>query len=165
MSSRIQPGRIRRIVTAQDAAGRAVVERDELVTGSLGADGQSSSVTLWVTDASPAPIGQADGGVAEATGTTPPEGGTRLGVLELAPGREAAGLHRTDTVDYVICIEGVMTMVLDEQTVEMRPGDVLVQRGAAHGWCNRSRAPARIAFIMLDAAPKREGSLSGTQRP
>ena len=32
----------------------------------------------------------------------------------------------------------------------MRAGDVLVQRGTAHAWANRSGKPARIAFVLID---------------
>jgi len=31
-----------------------------------------------------------------------------------------------------------------------REGDVVVQRGTNHAWANRSDAPCRIAFILID---------------
>ena len=34
-----------------------------------------------------------------------------------------------------------------------RPGDVIVQRGTAHSWSNRSGKPCRMAFLLLGALP------------
>ena len=45
-------------------------------------------------------------------------------------------------------------MELDEgETVHLKAGDVLVQRGTIHNWINRGTAPCRIAFILVDARP------------
>lgn len=74
----------------------------------------------------------------------------------------AAHLHRTDTVDYVICVTGEIDMFLDDaQFITLRAGDVLIQRGTYHAWTNRSDKPCRLAVVLLDAVPKREGSISG----
>jgi len=82
-------------------------------------------------------------------------------MMEFQPGNEAT-LHRTDTVDYVICLSGEIDMFLDEsQFVTLRAGEVLIQRGTNHAWANRSDKPCRLAVILLDALPKREGSISG----
>jgi quercetin dioxygenase-like cupin family protein len=82
-------------------------------------------------------------------------------MMEFQPGNEAH-LHRTDTIDYVICIEGEIDMLLDErQFITMKAGDVLIQRGTNHAWANRSNKPCRLAVVLLDALPKREGSISG----
>ena len=32
----------------------------------------------------------------------------------------------------------------------MKQGDVLIQRATRHGWGNRSGAPCRIAFVLID---------------
>jgi quercetin dioxygenase-like cupin family protein len=60
-------------------------------------------------------------------------------------------MHRTETVDYAICLSGEMTMLLDDSEVVMRPGDVMVQRGTNHAWANRGTEPCRIAFVLVDA--------------
>jgi uncharacterized cupin superfamily protein len=73
------------------------------------------------------------------------------------------GLHRTDTVDYVICIAGEIDMDLDDSTVTMRAGDVMVQLGTNHAWANRGTVPARVAFVLVDGTPKRAGSVTGAQ--
>jgi hypothetical protein len=40
----------------------------------------------------------------------------------------------------------------------------MIQRGTNHAWMNRSNAPARIAFVLIDATPKREGSVQAQQQ-
>jgi hypothetical protein len=59
-------------------------------------------------------------------------------------------MHRTETVDYAIVLEGEITMLLDDSEVVLGPGDVLVQRGTNHAWSNRGTTPAKIAFILID---------------
>jgi hypothetical protein len=46
--------------------------------------------------------------------------------------------------------------------VTLRAGDILVQCGTNHAWVNRGDQPARLVFVLLDAVPKREGSLDAT---
>jgi len=59
-------------------------------------------------------------------------------------------MHRTESIDYGIVIEGEMTLVLDDSEVTLKPGDVVVQRGTNHAWSNRGNTPCRMAFILLD---------------
>ncbi len=61
-------------------------------------------------------------------------------------------MHRTETIDYAIVLEGEITMLLDDSEVVLRAGDVLVQVGTNHAWVNRSKAPAKIAFVLIDGA-------------
>jgi naringenin degradation protein FdeH len=42
---------------------------------------------------------------------------------------------------------------VDDLTVKLRAGDVLVQRGTNHAWVNRGKEVARAAFVLLDAKP------------
>ena len=66
-------------------------------------------------------------------------------------------MHRTETVDYALCLKGEMTMVLDDSEVVMGPGDVMVQRGTNHAWVNKSDAYCTMAFILIDGEGKRGG--------
>jgi quercetin dioxygenase-like cupin family protein len=61
-------------------------------------------------------------------------------------------MHRTETIDYAIVLEGEITMLLDKEDVVLRAGDVLVQCGTNHAWSNRSGKPAVVAFILIDGA-------------
>jgi mannose-6-phosphate isomerase-like protein (cupin superfamily) len=59
-------------------------------------------------------------------------------------------MHRTESVDYGVVIEGEMTLVLDGSEVPLRPGSVVVQRGTNHAWANRSGRPCRMLFVLVD---------------
>lgn len=156
------PPVLRRVVTGHDETGRAVVWRDGPCTNHKHPDDKVASTLVWVTDAAPADfLTNADAGD-RSIGTAPPDRGTRFCVIEFQPGNAPHGLHRTDTVDYVVCMSGEIDMDLDDGArVTLRAGDTMVQRGTAHGWVNRSSEPCRLAFVLVDGAPKREGSVAG----
>lgn len=59
-------------------------------------------------------------------------------------------MHRTQSVDYGIVLEGSMTLLLDDTEVDLKAGDVVVQNGTVHAWRNRSGANCRMAFILVD---------------
>ena len=62
-------------------------------------------------------------------------------------------MHRTETVDYAVVLEGEITLILDEgDDIKLSAGDVVIQRGTRHAWANRSGRPARMAFILIDGA-------------
>jgi mannose-6-phosphate isomerase-like protein (cupin superfamily) len=61
-----------------------------------------------------------------------------------------AYMHRTETVDYGIVLEGEVTLIMDEGETVVSAGDIIVQRGTNHGWANRSGRNCRIAFILID---------------
>jgi hypothetical protein len=92
-----------------------------------------SSTLMWSTDSSPTRIyGNEDEG-SRILGSAPLINGSRFTMMEFLPGNEVHGLHRTDTVDYVICISGEIDMFLDDsQFVTLRAGDVVIQRGTDH---------------------------------
>jgi quercetin dioxygenase-like cupin family protein len=63
-------------------------------------------------------------------------------------------MHRTESLDYGICLEGECDLELDSgDVITLRAGDVVIQRGTNHRWHNRSDAPCRFAWILLDAHP------------
>ena len=59
-------------------------------------------------------------------------------------------MHRTETVDYGIVLEGEIILVLDGGETPLTAGDVVIQRGTSHAWANRSGRMARMAFILID---------------
>jgi mannose-6-phosphate isomerase-like protein (cupin superfamily) len=67
-------------------------------------------------------------------------------------------MHRTETLDYAVILEGELTLVLDEEDVPLRAGDVVIQRGTNHSWRNLSDRPCRILFVLIDGrfAPELE---------
>ncbi len=168
---------VRRIVTGHNAQGRSVIIADELMPADPAPDGPLRA-GLWLTDRAPAsnrggenpvPAGVIEkiapqhrgGSVFRIVEFPPdkrhrpnPEDLVRRGV-EVDPNRSARhpGFHRTNTIDYAICLDGEIWAMLDEGETQMRTGDVLIQRGTYHAWSNRSDKPARMAFVLIDAEP------------
>lgn len=65
-----------------------------------------------------------------------PPNGTSCTIIEIPPG-SAVPMHRTQTLDYGVIIDGVTELVLDSGDKKlMKKGDVFVQRGTAHAWRN-----------------------------
>ncbi len=60
----------------------------------------------------------------------------------------SAPIHKSETVDYGIVLEGERVLVLDSGEIVMRPGDVVVQLGNWHGWTN-PRSGSLMAFVMM----------------
>ena len=146
---------IRRIVTGHDGDGVAQVMTDGLATNAKQAGNGAVSTLIWCTDGTPADIpigGDFEDMGARIVGTQPPPQGSRFAVIEFPPGAPTK-MHRTESIDYVICLSGEIDMDMDRSTVTMRAGDVMVQRGTNHAWVNRSDAPARVAFVLIDADP------------
>jgi quercetin dioxygenase-like cupin family protein len=146
---------IRRLVTGHGTNQVAKVIMDGAATNSKSSSPGTVSTLIWSTDATPADIsvGEAieDCG-ARVLGTAPPANGTRFAVIDFPPGNSGR-MHRTETIDYVIVISGEIDMDMDESTVHLRAGDVMVQRGTNHAWANRGTSRARVAFVLIDAEP------------
>jgi oxalate decarboxylase/phosphoglucose isomerase-like protein (cupin superfamily) len=154
--------KFRRIVTTHDATGKPVILVDGDATNHKFPDAKMSSTLMWSTDATPTGISGNEDEGARILGSAPPFGGSRFTMMVFQPGNQVHGVHRTDTVDYVICVAGEIDMFLDEsEFVTLRAGDVLIQRGTYHAWVNRSAKPCQLAVVLVDALPKREGSISG----
>ncbi len=176
MNNEFRP--VRRIVTGEDAAGRSRIIGDgpSPAVRTVPERPGYSVANLWITSDSPAPILEADR-INEHKGVSPPKRGTVIRMIDIPPeaadpaerARQAAatfgqlfkdadhrpgakhpGMHKTDTIDYAIMIEGELTAILDEGETVMRPGDVLIQRGTMHAWANRSGKPCRICFVLID---------------
>jgi quercetin dioxygenase-like cupin family protein len=145
----------RRVVTGHDADGRAIVKIDETAKNLVSSRPGATSCVVWTTEGFPvANTGEEDQGL-RRTGTTL-DNGTVFRVLELAPGSSPRN-HRTDSIDYAVVMSGEIDMELDDTTVLLKAGDVLVQRGTIHNWVNRSTAPCVIAFVLIAAKPVEVG--------
>lgn len=68
-------------------------------------------------------------------------------------------MHRIETIDYGIVLEGEILLIMDEGETTVRAGDIVMQRGTNHGWANRSGRNCRIALILIDSefAPELKG--------
>lgn len=134
---------------------------------------------VWATSGSPAPVDNGPDPTVGPLTLPPPKLGTRMRFVDIPPdtvdylqhgaermhdafaqlGDAAAStvkassphplMHRTESVDYGVVIEGEMTLVLDDSEVLLKPGSVVVQRGTNHAWANRSGQPCRMLFVLV----------------
>ena len=145
----------RRVVTGHDQTGRAVVKIDEISRNLVSSRPGATASVVWTTQGFPVDnTGSEDQG-RRPTGTTL-DNGTVFRVLELAPGASPRN-HRTDSIDYAVVMAGEIDMELDDTTVHLKAGDVLVQRGTIHNWVNRGTVPCVIAFVLIAAKPVEVG--------
>ncbi|OGA37848.1 MAG: hypothetical protein A3G24_08515 [Betaproteobacteria bacterium RIFCSPLOWO2_12_FULL_62_13] len=59
-------------------------------------------------------------------------------------------MHRTETIDYAVVLSGEIYLLLDEQDVHLKAGDVVIQRGTNHAWSNRSDKPCLMLYVLID---------------
>lgn len=169
--------RLRRIITGHDEDGRSIVlaEKPPFELGTL--------YDMWVTDGAPASYAHEDAVEGRRVKLEPPKSGTSFRFFRVEPddpaltaeeiearvarGFEAIGaahcrpdtsrsphMHETGTVDYIIVLEGRVTLLLDEDEVDLEPFDVVIQRGTNHGWISKGSEPALLAAILVDAEPR-----------
>lgn len=151
---------IRRVVTAHDGAGRAVVAIDENCRNLRSGRDKHQSCVVWSTGSFPADNSSEGDGGARAVGSTDPDGSV-FRIVRYEPG-VAPRRHRTESLDYAVVMSGEIDMELDDSTVHLKAGDVLVQRGTIHNWVNRGAEPCVIAFVLISAEPVRRAGQSLT---
>ena len=135
---------------------------------------------VWSTTGTPAPVDNGTDPSVGPLMLPPPRQGTRIRFVDIPPdtaeflahgaakmkdafsqiGDEKAStvqahsphplMHRTESVDYGVVMEGELTLVLDDSEVLLKPGSVVVQRGTNHAWANRSGKPCRMLFVLVD---------------
>lgn len=144
------PPPLRRIVTGHDATGRGRVLSDGPPPASRTVPDGASFHDLWVTTAAPAPLAATEPEpirTGELLG--PPAAGTRVRVVDMPPGA-CSPMHRTESIDYGVVLEGEITLVLDDgSATTVGPGGLVVQRGTEHAWENRTDGITRMLFILV----------------
>jgi quercetin dioxygenase-like cupin family protein len=119
--------------------------------GTLGLSaGSASLVDLWHTGgalAHPRQGGDPEGPWA----LEPPTSGVSFRQCELQPGPPMeAGWHQTRTIDIDLLLSGRLGLDLpDGVSVELGPGDIVLQRGTDHRWRVIGDEPARFATVMF----------------
>ena len=63
----------------------------------------------------------------------------------------SGGMHKTETVDYAILLDGERTLVLDDGEVKWQPGDIIIDVGAWHQWKSYGPEGGRVAYDMIAA--------------
>ncbi len=61
-------------------------------------------------------------------------------------------MHKTATLDFIVLLRGEVTLLLDEDEVDLIQGDVVVQRATNHAWVNHGTEPALLAAVLIDAS-------------
>jgi mannose-6-phosphate isomerase-like protein (cupin superfamily) len=173
---------LRRVVTGIDASGKSCVAIDGPPANIREGDGRGAA-EFWITDATPANNAALGDLAAERPPRLePPAGGSGIRYFMVAPENKKLSLaeleaqsaarfaamgaahcrvdtsrhpsmHTTRTVDYIVVLSGRVMLLLDKGEVELKPFDVVVQRGTNHGWVNRGTEPAVMAAILIDAKP------------
>ena len=140
-------------------ARRHRARRQRTCRGQDRRDGEQRDVTPprarcdggWATEGYPVDNdGDEDAG--KRDGVIPLPNGTVFRVIQYDPG-VAPRMHRTDSIDYCVVMSGEIDMRLDDETVHLKAGDVVVQRGTIHDWVNNGTEPCVIAFVLIDARP------------
>jgi len=161
----------KRVVTGHNEDGKSIVA----YTG-------PTSFQMWVTDRSPADNKDKNDAAKRNLRLEPPANGSKFAFFQVTPEdpsksveeiekETAAGfasidavhcrpdttrdprMHKTKTVDYIILLEGEVTLLLDEEEVDLKPFDVVIQRGTNHAWINKGTKTALLAAILIDAEP------------
>ena len=146
------PPKIRRVITGHDDQGRAVVQIDEVCQHFKAGRGNANVCNIWTTDTHPANNdGDEDKGMRPGAFTMIPDG-TVFRILDFHPGLEKRN-HRTDTIDYIVVMQGKIDMELEPggEVVTLKQGDVMVQRGTVHNWVNPYDETCVMAVILIHA--------------
>lgn len=138
------------------------------------------STDVWKTTAMPVPIAREEPDPTLGPRDFVPPLGTKIRISEIPPEPEAFKhltpeqareffkeggnpqastfgqnsrhpfMHRTESVDYAVVLEGEITMLLDDQDVTLKAGDIVIQRGTNHAWSNRSDKPCKMLYVLID---------------
>mgnify|MGYP001095211177 FL=1 len=170
---------MRRVITGHDNDGKSIVVLDGPPACSIGED-VGGLFELWNTDGNPINtkdrIDRADSEII----LSPPRNGSKFRYFQINPTPEGVpmdvmqdmaaeafkkigashhrvdtakhpAMHKTDTIDYIILLKGDVTLILDQEEVDIKPHDVVVQRGTNHAWVNNGNEPAHLIAILIDS--------------
>lgn len=143
---------VRRVVTSENADGKSYILADG-PSGNVVELNGSRIERLWESQGFPVPV-PVSSDLGATAGNAYREGfaGSSAYVADIPPGSDMQDipLHRQDSMDYIVLLEGELELVLDDGvTTVLKPGDILVQAGNNHTFVNRSKAPARLLCIIM----------------
>ena len=170
---------MRRIITGHNQHGKSIITLDGPPARSIGED-VGGLFEVWNTDGSDIistdEIDRADVDIL----LSPPSGGTKFRYFQINPLPEGVpdammqeiaadafekigaahhrvdtkkhpAMHKTETIDYIILLQGDVTLILDEEEIDLKPFDVVVQRGTNHAWVNNGNEPALLIAVLIDS--------------
>jgi len=140
---------IKRYVTGLDGEGRSRL--DPALTG-LAPQKEAGVNEIWGVRSVPA-ILDSDDDLAQLPYAHDPEpGGVKFRFVEVPPhDSEPTELVSSPTLDFVMVVEGEVTLLLDSDRAVLTAGDCAILRGHSHRWFNHSGKPAFIAGGLVDA--------------
>jgi mannose-6-phosphate isomerase-like protein (cupin superfamily) len=171
---------IRRVVTGVDAGGASVFVSDEQVDSVAPALLPGLAFhQVWGEDG--VPVSPQDGTPPSTHDYFPPAGGYRVGTFTVPPDStpppegidigaalaevekklpglmahmepEQPGMHTTTTIDVEYVVSGRVVLELDDgATIELGPGDTVVQNGTRHAWRNPFDEPCTLVVVLIGA--------------
>lgn len=164
------PFPVRRVVTGH-REGLPVVTADGTPPVTVASPtGHGLSELLWLAG----PPGTADdGGEPDAAlrGSFPADGAVACRLIRFpaaapgtpvdatwlrVPGDDPAqpGMHRTETLDLMVVLDGRIVLGLDDGEHALGPGDAVVQRGTRHRWRVVGDDPCTFLSVLLSPGPK-----------
>lgn len=151
MGAHDSPRPPRRIVTGHGSDGRSIFVADGPAPVRHEVSPRTTFFELWSTTETPAPIDSVEAAepAERPLSVPPPAGGTNARIIVQQPG-EVTPMHRTETIDYAVVLEGAVWLVLDDSELEVHAGDTVVQRGTDHRWENRGEVPCVLMFVLVD---------------
>ena len=173
---------MRRIITGHDENGRSIISIDGPPARSIGED-VGGLFEIWNTDGNDIISSDSSDRADEDIILSPPKGGTKFRYFQINPMPEGVSnemmqeiaadafekigashhridtskhpaMHKTETIDYIILLKGDVTLILDEEEVDLKPFDVVVQRGTNDAWTNNGNEPALLIAILVDSEIK-----------
>jgi hypothetical protein len=159
---------LRRIVTGIDKNGKAIFESDDSppITFTYEDWPGFNNVELWQTiQAMPGLSDEYDSN--KSYDFNLPPGVVRFCTVRIPPLKEilfhqesqaravdlrTLGMHSTRTIDFIILLEGEVTLLLEsgeEKTLSVH--DTVIQKGNVHAWHNRGEVDCVMACVMLGA--------------
>lgn len=139
---------LRRVVTGLDADGKSTV----IIDGPIAPMSDMGGM-VWKTGSVPADNSGSDDPAGGAFSLEMMEGGgSTFMVIEFAPGI-AEYWHITQTIDYIVVLEGEIVLQLEAGEAHLKTGDFVVDRGVIHNWRNDGTVRAVLACITLPAHP------------
>ena len=170
---------MRRIITGHNEKGKSVISIDGPPARSIGEDA-GGLYEIWNTDGSGFDTASNDDRADIDIVLSPVKQGTKFRYFQINPIPEGipenvmqdmaadafekigAGhhridtskhpaMHKTETIDYIILLKGDVTLILDEEEIDMKPFDVVVQRGTNHAWVNNGTEPALLIAVLIDS--------------
>ena len=141
--------KIRRVVTGHKKDGKATVLIDETTQMMPAGPANIYRSMIWSTEGWPISNDGSDDAGKRQSGITIPNG-IVFRIVSFGPGA-APRNHRTDSIDFAVIMSGEIDMELDDETIHLKAGDVIVQRGTIHNWVNNGKEPCLIAFTLVSA--------------